>query len=269
LQEAKKNKIEVTDKDVDDAIAGIEQQRGMPPGEVGRMLAGNHVPIETFRQQIKAQLSWNKLLMKTIRSQVHVSDAEIDFASTRLSLTPAPAEKSEGAPQEYKIAVVTLPVDKPAREQEIKHLGEKLVKEVRGGANFEEVSREFSSSAASAGGKVESFWIDLGQVEPHLASVLHGAKAGTVTDPVRTAQGFTIVKIYETRDIAGSKKPVAKATATKEAATATAGPGQAQPMDEKAKKHEQIYQMLIQQKMELEAQKYLRNLRRETFIEIR
>ena len=33
--------------------------------------------------------------------------------------------------------------------------------------------------------------------------------------------------------------------------------------------HEQVFRILMQQKMELAAQKYIRNLRRETFVEIR
>ena len=255
VQEAVKNDIKVTDKDIDEAIGAIEQQRSMPPGAITKMLQENNVPKETFVQQVRAQLSWSKLLTRKIRPQVHVSDTEIGFATTQILTHPPEAAQESALPQEYKIGVVALPVDKPSRENEIKHLGDKLVREVRSGANFEEVSRQFSSMTASAGGKVETFWVSLDQVEPHIAKALRGAKAGAIIDPVRTEQGFTIVKIYETRALGGKTAPKAK-----EAPKAS---------ENKPANRDQIFGMLMQQKMELEAQKYLRNLRRETFIDIR
>ena len=256
IQEAQKNDIVVDDKDINQTVDSIEQQRGMPSGTIFKMLAANNVPKETFLQQIRAQLSWNRLLVKKIRPTIHVSDTEINLISSRA----VPLNTQAAAnPQEYQIAVTLLPVDKPSREKEVKSLGEKLVREVRGGASFEELSRQFSSSAASAGGKVEAFWVTLNQVDPRIAQVLQGAKAGTIIDPVQTPEGFTIIKVYKTRDIPGKKpaKPAAD----------NVGPGS--EVDEKAARHEQLYQMVVQQKMELEAQKYLRNLRRETFIDVR
>jgi peptidyl-prolyl cis-trans isomerase SurA len=258
VQEATKNDIVVKDKDVDQAIEGIEQQRGMPPGTITKMLEANNVPKDTFRQQVRAQLSWNKLLVKKIRPQVHVSDAEVAMLASRVKAEPA--TKIAVRPQEYKIAVLALPVEKPSKETETQHLSEKLVQQIRGGANFEEVSRHFSSSAASASGQIETFWVTLQQVDPRIARVLEGAKTGMIIDPVRTDEGFTIIKVYETRDIPGSKAIKKDREAAKVGAT---------DVDDKTASHDQAFGMLLQQKMELEAQKYLRNLRRETFIEIR
>ena len=353
LQEAAKNDITVNDQDVDQAISMIEQQREMPAGAIKHMLEGSNVPVETFTSQIRAQLSWNRLLTKKVRSQVRVSDAEILLASKKF-VAAAPLQ-SVSVSQEYRIAVIAMPVDKPASENDVRHLGEKLVKEVRGGANFEEVSRQFSSSTASAGGKIETFWVRLNQVDPHIAHALQGAKTGAVTDPVRTSDGYTILKVYETRAIAGEKPAKEKPKAQKAvelkvkeyfiqskaedkagdegamlsaANELTKNPGSCddgkvpliKSLDDftvhthlyqdslpdaakaaveslavgtvsspitgadgvrvyvrcdpksntdKASEHEQLYGMLIQQKMELEAQKYLRNLRRETFIDVR
>lgn len=262
-QEAKKNDIKVSDKDINEAIEAIEQQRGMAAGDIDRMLEADHVPKDTFIQQIKAQLSWNRVLMRKVRSQVHVSDSETQMVLARLpDVAESRAEQAPAAAEEYKIAVVTLPVDKPSREKEIKQLAEQLVKEVREGANFEEVSRQFSSSSANAGGKVETFWVGLAQMEPRLAEALKGTKSGSVTNPIRSEEGFTIVKVYDTRGVPGAAKAENKMMAAAEAAPLT-------PEDKEAARREQAYSMLFQKKMELEAQKYLRNLRRETFIEIR
>ncbi len=41
---------------------------------------------------------------------------------------------------------------------------------------------------------------------PHVARRLAQAKPGTITDPVRTAEGYTIIKVYETRAIGGKTR---------------------------------------------------------------
>jgi peptidyl-prolyl cis-trans isomerase SurA len=351
LQEAEKNDIKVSDQDVEQAIAAIEDQRNMPHGTINSIMDSSNVPRETFRQQIRAQLSWNRLLNRKVRPHVRVSDDEIRLASQKF--TPSPKKKTTG-PQEFKIAAITLPVEKKAADAEMRRLGEKLVKEVRGGASFEEVSRQFSSVAASAGGKVETFWIRLGQLDPKVASALSGASAGMITDPVRTNEGYTIIKVYDTRGAVASEaeaKPKDVEVNMKEILLKLkpdAGAKEADVMlqigeevarnpgtcdekgianignlddfdievnfreqalselppaikiiaenlkigdistpfasyegirlymlcgkketDAKPVKRDEVHQMLMQQKMELEAQKYIRNLRREVFIDIR
>lgn len=218
LQEAARNDIKVTDSEIGEAIASIENDRHMPPGDITRMLDANHIPKETFAQQLRAQLAWHKLLVKKIKPQVHVSDDEIRLATQRLMMQPVVTAKA-GTPQELQIAVIALPVDKPARDNEMHRLGDKLVKEIRSGASFEEVSRQFSSSTASAGGKVESFWVRPEQLDPAIAKALAAAKSGTVTEPVRTPDGYTIVKVYNTRSLNGAapaEAPVNMQVALKE-----------------------------------------------------
>lgn len=361
LQEAESNSIKVSQTDIDQAIAGIEEQRGMQTGSIYRMLDGSSLPRDTFTQQIKAQIAWNQLLSRKIRPQVHISDDEITQARQRY--TPAPKKDTvTEVPQELKISLITLPVDKPSRRQEIKHLAEKLVKEVRAGASFEEVSRQFSSATATSGGKVEAFWVKLTQMDPNIAKVLTNVPAGAVTDPLASNEGFTIIKVYEVRSSAKKAAPVkeeppagngVKVTQVilkeillkvsqdadskeaeamlKVAEEIAANPGSCEDkdvtniknrdkydievafrtqalsdlpqaikiiaenlkegdistpfasnegirlymlcgkkeVDAKPVEREEIFRMLMQQKMELEAQKYLRNLRRDVYIEVR
>jgi peptidyl-prolyl cis-trans isomerase SurA len=271
-------------------------------------------------------------MQKKVRPSLRVSEEEIDATRKKMAI---PKIK-----QELQIALLNLPVDKPAREAEIKRLGDKFVQEVRAGANFEELSRQFSSS--SSGGKVERFWVRPEQLDPMIAKILEGAKIGMITDPLRNNDGFTIIKVYNTRALAEQDAPalsvmlkeivlklksdasakeadmmieigkqVAKNPGTCEdkavpgvndlqefdievnqiretmselpsairtiADNLTVG-GISPPFASSEDKsniaaanidRDQVYQVLMGQKLQLEAQKYLRNLRRENFIEIR
>jgi|CXWL01.1.fsa_nt_gi peptidyl-prolyl cis-trans isomerase SurA len=190
LQEAGKNNINVDDKEVEQAIAGIETQRGMPAGGIANMLAASHVPEKTFKDQIRAQLAWGKLLGRTVRPRIKISDDEVALAQGHIS-------SSEQEPiniKEVEVSVINLPVEKPQQEADAKKLIEKLHGELRKGANFEEVAKQFS-----AAGDGKSFWIRPAQLDPTIAQTLKNTKAGTFTAPIRTHDGFSIIKLLNVK----------------------------------------------------------------------
>lgn len=186
--------IEITEQDVALAIAGIEESRNMPPGAIARMLKDQGVPEETFLAQIRAQILWSKLVARKVRPQVKISEEEITQAVQRFA-TPS-------VRREMQVAAITLPVEKPEREQEIRALADKLAGEIRGGASFEEVARQFSAS-----GKTEPFWIRPDQLDPALARALSGLGEGGIAPPLRTPEGYAIMKLYGTRPLAEAKGP--------------------------------------------------------------
>lgn len=338
-QEAAKNNIQIEDKEVVQAIATIEEQRGMPPGGISAILKEHRVPEKTFTDQIRAQLAWGRLLSKIVRPKIKISENEVSLAQGRISI---PAAKNNI--KEIEIAVINLPVEKAKDEKEIKKLGDKLWGELNKGARFEEIARQFS---ANSDGK--SFWIRQEQLDPAVASVLKTMTEGTVTQPIRTANGYSIIKLLHIRaskdnspemevtlkEILLKLKPTASGKEAdillQIAEEVAKNPGSCQekgvasisdpdnfdievnfrkaPMSElppalrsisdslklgdistpfasaegirlymlcdkkditnQPVSADKVREILFKQKFELEAQKYLRNLRRETFIEIR
>ena len=197
LQAARQSTITLAEKEVEQAVAAIENQKGMPPGAIGQMLIANRIPEDTFTNQVKAQIVWSKLLQRKVRSQIKISDDEVAQMVRKLS---APVIK-----QELNIALLQLPIDKPAREKEVRRAAEKMVLEVRGGADFEELSRQFAGGAAREGGKLPTFWVQPADLDPVVVRALQGAKPGYVTEPIRNSMGFTIIKVYDARDLPGQQ----------------------------------------------------------------
>lgn len=196
-QEAQREGIEVGEKEITQAIAAIETQRGMKAGDISRMLAHNNIPPETFTNQLRSQIAWGKLVGKKLRTRVSVSDEEVEQMAEKMG---RPQIK-----QEMEIALLQLPVDKPAREAEVRAAAEKLVLDVRGGANFEEVSRQFAGASARGDGKLASFWVRPEQLDPAIAAAIKGAQAGFISNPLRNAGGYALIKVYNTREIEGGK----------------------------------------------------------------
>jgi peptidyl-prolyl cis-trans isomerase SurA len=190
MQAAQRANISVTDAEIGPAVASIEESRGMPAGSIAQILQASGVSEKTFADQLRAQLAWNKLLSRKVRSQIKISDDEVTMLQKRMA-APASVE-------EVMIASITLPVDKTGREADIKKTADKLVSELRGGANFEEVARQLSSSGS---GQLDSFWIQPDQLDPAIAASIKQAGVGGITSPLRTNVGYTIVKLMNTRSI--------------------------------------------------------------------
>ncbi|MDX2072799.1 MAG: peptidylprolyl isomerase [Alphaproteobacteria bacterium] len=195
LQEARKNDIELTDKEVEQAIVAIESQRSMEPGEIGRILATNRIPEETLMVQIRAQIVWGKLVQRKLRSRIKITDEEVTQMARKLA---APVIR-----QELKIALLQLPVDKPSRDKEVRQAAEKIVLESRGGADFEELARQFAGGAVRDGGNLTAFWVRPDDLDPSIAKALTGAKPGSISDPLRNSIGYTLIKVYDARDLPG------------------------------------------------------------------
>lgn len=190
LQEGARLNYKVTEEEISQAIGNIEQNRGIPAGGLLMRLQQLDVPEETFRRQVHAQLIWGDIVSRRIRPQVRLSEEEIDRARMQAEQkTP-----SGTTADEVHISVLSLPVEKPDQEAQVKSLAEKLVIETSRGASFEAVARELSAGGASA-----PFWINPSQLDAAVAQALQPLAERQVSAPIRTQDGYTIVQLLNRR----------------------------------------------------------------------
>src|SRR5512134_1659221 len=62
LQEAARERVDVTEKEVQDQLAQIEQRNRMPKGGLAAMLRQRNIDPRTFEDQVLAALAWNKVV---------------------------------------------------------------------------------------------------------------------------------------------------------------------------------------------------------------
>jgi peptidyl-prolyl cis-trans isomerase SurA len=179
----------VTEDDIKNAIASIEQRSNKPPGSLEADLNERGLPKRSLYQQIKAQIAWSKVIGKSVRPKIRISDGEIERAK----------KKSGGGSTraEVQISTILLPVDKPASENNVKALAEKLASEISAGASFDEVARQFTSGGT--GQAAGAFWVEPAQLDPLISAAISSLNNGQVAAPVRTIAGYQIVKLLDKR----------------------------------------------------------------------
>lgn len=190
LQESKRRSISVSEGDMKEAYASIERDNSLRPGEFDKFVAENKIPRASLVDQIRANVAWAKLIGRRIRPTITVGEDEIDEVLERL--------KSRRGQPEYRIAEIFLTVDSPRDEEEVRRAATRLTEQIRAGARFDQLARQFSQSASAAVGG-DTGWIQPGVASDELIATARSLRPNQVSDPIRTLSGYQLVRLLEVR----------------------------------------------------------------------
>jgi peptidyl-prolyl cis-trans isomerase SurA len=195
LQEAKRVGVVISPAEVDAGIDRLAKQNGTTRANLLGMLSGRGVPASTLKAQTQAALAWQRVLQRRMRQDISISGEEVDAAYDRL--------KAEIGKPEYLLAEIFLAVDKPSQDAEVQRLAQKLSDDLKRGANFVAVARQFSQSAGAANGG-DLGWVRPGDLRNELDATLKNLRPGQLSAPVRSADGYHILLVRAQRAV-GSK----------------------------------------------------------------
>ena len=184
MQEAKRLGIRVAKRDLDNAIANMEERNKLPKGGLAKFLKGNGIDQLVLLDQIEASIAWGGAVNRTFRSQITISDEEIDEVIAEI-------KESKGKP-EYLASEIFLAVNNPGEANDVLNNANKLLEQLRKGANFIALARNYSQSATAAVGG-DLGWVRYGELAPEINRVLGEMKQGNVSTPIRTVGGYHLV----------------------------------------------------------------------------
>lgn len=193
MQEANRLKISLSAADLESSMALIEQQNRLPKGGLVSGLTRAGIDPQLARDQIKADMTWMRVTGRSLTSQVKVGEDEV---SDRLEAL----RERRGHP-EYLLAEIVVPVDNPAQEDESRQTAERLLEQLRAGAPFPALARQFSR-APTAGNGGTMGWLAQGSLDEEIAGTVQQLSKGQTSSLIRTSSGFTILQMLDQR-IAG------------------------------------------------------------------
>ncbi len=192
-QEAERLDIDVTDSQMDLALESLARQNKMTREELFDALNKRSIYPSALLDQVRAQLVWQIVVQRSLTPKITIREDEIDEIVARIS-----ANQGE---LEHRVAEITLGVETALQEEEVRQNAARLVEQIRAGASFVGLAREFSQSAtANLGGDLG--WVKGGELPDNLNRVLASMQPGQVSDPIRTLTGFTILLLVEQRQSA-------------------------------------------------------------------
>ncbi len=190
MQEAKRRNITATDAEVDKAIASIAQQNNMNSDQLLEVLKRSGIERSALVNQVTASIVWAKVIRQMASETDPVSDEEIDAAMRRL-------KQNENEPT-ARVAEIFLPVDNPGEDAEVLPTPERQTTEMKKGARFSNVARQFSHSATAAvGGDIG--WVHPDELTPVLAKAVAAMRPGELSPPIRATGGYYLLLVLDRR----------------------------------------------------------------------
>ena len=194
LQYAKDTGIRVDDTQVERALARIAEDNKLSAEDFRKAVEREGIPFAKYRSDIRNEITVQRLREREVEGRVTVSDAEVDHLL-------ATQEAQAGGEIEYRLAHILVLVPEQASPDQIdvrQRRAETALSQVRSGTDFSQVAAGFSDAPdALSGGSLG--WRTPARLPTVFADPVRRMKPGDVSPVLRSASGFHIVKLLETR----------------------------------------------------------------------
>lgn len=190
MQEAGRLKISVSSEEIARSLSNVEVQNHMPPGSLLPSLVKQGVDPDAVKDQVRADIAWVKLIMRSLQPTIRVGEDEI---TERIE-----AVRQQVGRPEYMLAEIFLPVENPTQEEEARKLGERLVEQLRAGAPFAALARQFSQSGSAANGGMLG-WGSEEMLDDEVRDAAVRLEKGQISPLVRSTSGYAILSLLDKR----------------------------------------------------------------------
>jgi peptidyl-prolyl cis-trans isomerase SurA len=214
-EEGKTQKFDLiaSNQEVDDEIASIARGNNTSATQLLAQLAAQGVGPQTFRDQLRAEISWRGWIRGRYGQRLVIGDDQIKAFQKRL-------EAEAGKPQ-YQVSEVFIDASRAGGEPAAEQGAEQLISQLRKGAPFAAVARQFSNSPSAANGG-DVGWISTGEMAPEVDHVLETLRPGQLSPPIDVKDGVYIILLKDKR--AGDASTIVKLKQAAIALPKTASP---------------------------------------------
>jgi len=170
--------MKVSEKEIDSAIAHLEQQNGFSEGGLKRLLDEQNVPMKNLRQQVYADLVW-LTYVRSKAPQITIPDSAVNVRMEKI--------RSEMAKATFTVGEIQLPTLEEAQN---------VWGQLQEGASFSEMAKKYSrSKTAKSGGYV-------GVISPNhygeeIALILKEMPVGQLSRPLMTKDGYLLLYMVD------------------------------------------------------------------------
>ena len=190
LARARKLQLQVTEEDVNRQVEALKAQNQISEDQLVQMLKSRGMTLETYRQQVQESLLVAKLVNAEVRSRLVIQDTELR------EMYQARQEQFKNA-GEQTISHILFPVPvnaTTADEEQLRQQAEGVLQQLRTGANFAALARQYSEGpSAERGGLLGTF--KPGELLPAFETAASKLKPGEISDVVRTQVGWHIIRV--------------------------------------------------------------------------
>jgi peptidyl-prolyl cis-trans isomerase SurA len=193
LQRAESAGVRISDLELEQAIGRIAQQNNLSLDQLRAQLANEGSTYDEFRQQLREELTAQRLRQSIIQSRVSVSDTEVDIALASESMKQG----------QIRVGLILVALPDGATPEQVQ-TGQTKIEGIKrlienGEMDFNAAAIRYSDhQTALEGGDLG--WRSYDEIPPLFANLVQGMTPGDVSQPIRGPSGFSLIKLVETRE---------------------------------------------------------------------
>jgi peptidyl-prolyl cis-trans isomerase SurA len=191
---AKNAGMDVTDRELEEAVADIMKRNGVDAKQFEAALAKEGLTLEQYKSELREQMTLSRAFNKFVRSGIAVDEAEVRRYYDRNLKSYARAE-------EIRVRRIFFRVPEsagPAETEEVRARAQAAAERAKKGEDFVRLVKELSESEDAAFGGDLGF-MQRDQVISEIEKATRGLKPGEIAGPVLGAGGYHILKLEEVR----------------------------------------------------------------------
>jgi peptidyl-prolyl cis-trans isomerase SurA len=194
LTAAKRASMDVTDKELNDALADIMKRNALDDKQFQAALAKEGLTLEQYRAELKEQMTLSRVFNKFVRTGLTVEEPELrEFYQRNI--------KDYAMPEEIRVRQIVLKIDENATEAQVNAVREKALavsERAKRGEDFVRLVKEVSQGE-SASNNGDLGYLQRGHVLPEIDEASRALKPGEVSGPFRCGSAFHVIRLEDVR----------------------------------------------------------------------
>ena len=191
-REGKEQKFDLiaSDDEVNGEIDDIAHSNNTSADALLAQLASQGVQPDTFKAQLRAEISWRGWIRGRYGSRVRIGEDQIKAYQARV-------QAESGRPQ-YQLSEVVIDDSRAGGTQQAMNGAAQLIGQLQKGAPFAAVARQFSTSPTAANGG-DVGWVAPGEMPSEVDQILDQMRPGQLSAPIATKDSVYIVLLRDKR----------------------------------------------------------------------
>lgn len=186
-QSAEKAGIEVSEKEIDNAVEDIKKENSMTQDSLLIALANNGLTYASYREQMREEIRQAKFMDRQFRSGINITDEDVtNYYKQNL-------KDFYGEPS-LKMKVILITNDEHKKERV-----NAVMEGIKSGMDFSTLAGEYSSSpSAKHGGDIG--YVKKIELDPSLREIAEALAPGSVSPPIETPDGTYFLQLVEKKE---------------------------------------------------------------------
>jgi parvulin-like peptidyl-prolyl isomerase len=190
LSEAKKQNIEVTEKELDQRMEEVGKHF-KSKAEFEAALAEQKLTMKELRKRNREQMMVRKMIDRQVGSRISISPVEVSEYYTKHA-------DDFMQPEEVRLSNILIRPKDGANWAQAQKQAKEILERIRSGGDFAALAKEYSSGPnASEGGSMG--YVKKGDLLPAIENIVFNLREGDVSDVIQTGLGYHIFKVEEKR----------------------------------------------------------------------